>query len=858
MCSISSGIIYFTTTKSYNYHYKKKAFSSKNFCLSKRSFSTQSCLFQSSFEENKWLFDHELPFPNRDENIEDVEVSMEEALEGEDSIYNDSDSDTIMGDLESRSNSESSSYSDPFNLEIPNNFSYDESISNSGSSSYSDPFNLEIPNNFSYDESISNSGSSSYSDPFNLEIPNNFSYDESISNNESSSYSDPFNLDNHFGYDESISNNELTSSSGWGAEPFYNYDPNYLNAPSSSGWGGSFWGSSLNEGSNNDIYSYSHDSEASRSSYSSTDSSALMQSNNSSNSSSSSSNPSNPSSLEIDLKVNKPKLGNNDDGVCWKDISTHRSTDTDSSGYVGNPILVDSNDSEETYNGSEETYNGHTDLMDTFSKKEVESIYCEYKSGKLKKSDFDEIIAQKLQDIDVNTSKLNREYAFDYEGGVDEMIDEIDANYYGAENEKRAVLDLGQNLWDYLENDLLNSETYGRFCNLNREITSSLDPFETRDLLSLDIPLFSEDMLNLGITCFLFYISRFFLKKISDKLRWLRRNFTFRPGLAPVLGRRAKKKFQKNILKKKPYNLRSRVFKRDFHGDMSPYLTFNNQYISKDSFNSWLCGLVEASGTFVQGKTQLIRWPRLLMLFSLHDTELTKNLIDYTNLGTLKVKKNQGVIIWEIEKADHCIKILNSINGYMRTSKIKELEEMVTWFYIHTHYKIKPLGLDLSPINSNSWLAGFSDAIGNFNIILTNQIKKGLKLLRVQNFFRIEKNLNYIKATSSNPYNDGYAYLFSEIAKYFSVNLSIKSKEKKGEILVTYKIISYNIESNLKVIEYFDRNQLLSFKSLLYKNWKFIINKNNLYKGKVLPVAGGSELTSKIEPPATNLRKNLY
>lgn len=57
---------------------------------------------------------------------------------------------------------------------------------------------------------------------------------------------------------------------------------------------------------------------------------------------------------------------------------------------------------------------------------------------------------------------------------------------------------------------------------------------------------------------------------------------------------------------------------------------------------------------------------------------------------------------------------------------------------------IKPLDLDLSPIDSNGWLAGFTDGEGNFSITLTDRKKKGLVTSkRVQAFFsyRVKKKL---------------------------------------------------------------------------------------------------------------------
>lgn len=85
----------------------------------------------------------------------------------------------------------------------------------------------------------------------------------------------------------------------------------------------------------------------------------------------------------------------------------------------------------------------------------------------------------------------------------------------------------------------------------------------------------------------------------------------------------------------------------------------------------------------------------------------------------------------------------------MRTPKIEALHRAIVWYNENTNTDIKPLDLDLSPIDSNSWLAGFTDGDGNFSITLTDRKKKGVVTSkRVQSFFRIELRQNYHREVS--------------------------------------------------------------------------------------------------------------
>lgn len=68
-----------------------------------------------------------------------------------------------------------------------------------------------------------------------------------------------------------------------------------------------------------------------------------------------------------------------------------------------------------------------------------------------------------------------------------------------------------------------------------------------------------------------------------------------------------------------------------------------------------------------------------------------------------------------IKKKAILLKVIKLMNGHMRTPKIEALHRIIEWFNNEIIYdQIVPLGLDSSPLSSNSWLAGFIEADGNF------------------------------------------------------------------------------------------------------------------------------------------------
>lgn len=60
----------------------------------------------------------------------------------------------------------------------------------------------------------------------------------------------------------------------------------------------------------------------------------------------------------------------------------------------------------------------------------------------------------------------------------------------------------------------------------------------------------------------------------------------------------------------------------------------------------------------------------------------------------------------------------------MRLPKIEALHRAIAWYNENMNMNLQALDLDLSPIDSNSWLAGFTDGDGNFSITLTDRKKK--------------------------------------------------------------------------------------------------------------------------------------
>lgn len=247
----------------------------------------------------------------------------------------------------------------------------------------------------------------------------------------------------------------------------------------------------------------------------------------------------------------------------------------------------------------------------------------------------------------------------------------------------------------------------------------------------------------------------------------------------------------------------------------------------KLKIGAYLAGLIEANGSFaihdINSKAKKY-CPKILIVFNLSDKPLVEKLIYITNFGKLYNKPKQGCVIWHIQNKEDVLGMIELINGYMRTPKIEALYHAIKWYKDNDNINIKPLGLDISPIESNSWLAGFTDGDGNFSINITNRKKKNvITTKRVQVFFRIELRQNYHRDVSAIQGGTSYSEILMKISRYLGVNLYSRSRIQKDKIFNSFIIISHNIQSHIKVINYFDHFPLYSSKYLSYKDWKFVV-----------------------------------
>lgn len=287
--------------------------------------------------------------------------------------------------------------------------------------------------------------------------------------------------------------------------------------------------------------------------------------------------------------------------------------------------------------------------------------------------------------------------------------------------------------------------------------------------------------------------------------------------------------------------------KRTNLGNLSQKRMNQSNYNYGIKWGSYLAGLIEGDGHIAvhdkKSNSKKFR-PKIIIVFNINDTPLAQKISDLFKVGKV-IKKTGGYVILQILAKDEMLKIVNLINGFMRTPKIEALHRAITWINEQDKSFIPLLGLDLSSLDSNNWLAGFTDADGNFSITLSEDKKNNY---RVQTFFRIEVKQNYSREVTEYQGGNSYFNILTKITALFTINLYTRTRYKDDKVYYSFMAIAHNRTSHEIVRSYFDRYPLYSSKYLAYKDWCSIqdlvwnnhkgnyVKKNSLTKANLMQI----------------------
>lgn len=239
--------------------------------------------------------------------------------------------------------------------------------------------------------------------------------------------------------------------------------------------------------------------------------------------------------------------------------------------------------------------------------------------------------------------------------------------------------------------------------------------------------------------------------------------------------------------------------------------------------------------------------PRFHITFALHDLPLAKYLSTLLGGVQIRIKSEENACVLTVNNISKLIILVNLLNGLLRTPKIEQFNDLISWLNSNGYSTIEIEPLDNSNLLNNRWWAGFIDADGGFKIRTTDKVidpamGSTLKKGRVACSFSLEQRKVSLTGSSYEP-------ILSAICSTFGCNLNPSTHGTRQ-----YFIICLTSVSQLSLLIYYlDKYPLLSSKYLDYLDWRksqiLIQNKMHLTKSGRLTI---SQLKSSINRGRTN------
>ena len=247
----------------------------------------------------------------------------------------------------------------------------------------------------------------------------------------------------------------------------------------------------------------------------------------------------------------------------------------------------------------------------------------------------------------------------------------------------------------------------------------------------------------------------------------------------------------------------------------------NNRYYSNNlkynnKFKTYLAGLFEGDGDiWIQNPNMKKKQnPRFCITFSLKNESLAKKILDLLGSGFIRYKTKDNACVLVVSPVVGLKKIVNLINGELRTPKIHQLYKLIDWLNKNHSTNIEKLPLKKSDFSNDSWLSGFIDSDGSFSVQHT-KIENKAKKRKISCRLRIEqRKLDPVTGES-------YLNILTDLAKFLNCSLLTRKQKSTGN---EYYIITASSKISLDIlIKYLEVNPLYSSKYLDYKDWKEIV-----------------------------------
>lgn len=281
------------------------------------------------------------------------------------------------------------------------------------------------------------------------------------------------------------------------------------------------------------------------------------------------------------------------------------------------------------------------------------------------------------------------------------------------------------------------------------------------------------------------------------------------------LGERRAKNLGNKLFKRTKYTFSYAPIPRDQESASTDYLYKQNEDYNKLPISQYLTGLIEGEGTIIVPETKkslkgVLNYASVQILFHLKDLPLALVIQKALGEGSIVRKKGVNAYILTVNSYKGLISIVSSLNGNMRTPKIKSLYKLIDWLnnLNNTYFIKKPL--NEKSLDSDAWLSGFIEAYGSFQVrtTLSGKYPKSeckLEITQRQKDHNGNSNLEFLK----------------KIAKLLLTTVkSIRVNKPNPE----YRVRTTNLGGNIILGNYLKNHPLFGTKALDAGDWMKVVN----------------------------------
>jgi LAGLIDADG endonuclease len=250
--------------------------------------------------------------------------------------------------------------------------------------------------------------------------------------------------------------------------------------------------------------------------------------------------------------------------------------------------------------------------------------------------------------------------------------------------------------------------------------------------------------------------------------------------------------------------------------DCAPELSIDSMISPFVCIGSYLAGLIEGDGTIIVPTQQRsekgkVNFASIQIVFQNKDFPLLMLLCQVIRHGSISKKKKSAAYIYIINNLEGLIYLANLMNGKWRGSKYFQFSKLIDYLNDQSpSLHMTMISQDHSSLGENSWLSGFIEAKGHFQI-RTNLDSKQLRL-------GISFELTQSRMTS---YGDSTLHLMQEIANFLGVQVNATREDRKYP---QYRMRTSTVKTNQLLRDYLIKYPLYGTKYLDFKDWCTILN----------------------------------